>query len=352
MGRLATCQRICWALTAEEIKRRRRMVRLVPNNAYEIALAQPDAGAGGYVQKSSVSRIRLGFVVLEVAGGGELTKAVKHRRLKLGDSQLVSTKTHRKLSESLERSLSGETPLAKWHNEDTGTNSDEFNSRWLSEPGISITALSMDTLEPVYHRCFRTYGYKDGFASSTAVAELMTELSELGSLSQIAGMANKHLWIMSSSGGWEVRSEVLKLGELLTDFLKALGMEDEDDLKAVVKASLLSNSESGRGCQTFAFVGITSNSSGTVAFTMPKWKGSQYKAARIKIALSFDEKQVNVTMEGEGGGRGEVSDFVFSFVHPLMTIKVVPCFQVDGGALAGLVENKTRRRRKQRKTSA
>lgn len=299
-------QRIQFAITNDEQTACKKVIRLIPNYTYEVSLGVVTSER--FVQKSNVSRIRLGFVVLDVTGSGELCKSSGRkgrRELHLGQNALLSKKKQKNIARHLSGGKAEVRPdshndshliVAQWQNKyssmkektpaGTGSNEEEMNSSWLHIPGLSVTALDMEDLEPKYHRCFKTYGYRDQFESSSAVAELMTELSEVGTISQIKSLPQKHLWILSSSHGWEA-SDSTQLGDLLGSLLLDLGASREE-AEVVTKASQLTKSESGRGCRPFAFVGVTPVSS-TTAFCMPAWKKNHYSEAQIKIALSFDD---------------------------------------------------------------
>jgi hypothetical protein len=304
-------QRIQWPITNDEQKECKKVLRLIPNYTYEVSLGVVTSER--FVQKSNVSRIRLGFVVLDVTGSGELCKSSgrkeKRRELHLGQNALLSKKKHQMTPSYQKRNLSGQGLAAEVgqpdsHNEPlivaqwqlsnmkekqppAGSSDEGFSSSWLHIPGLSVTALDMEDLEPKYHRCFKTYGYRDDFESSSAVAELMTELSEVGTISQIKSLPQKHLWVLTSSHGWEAKGST-QLGDLLGSLLLDLGASREE-AEAVTNASQLMKSESGRGCRPFAFVGVTPVSS-TTAFCMPIWQKNHYAEAHIKIALSFDDR--------------------------------------------------------------
>ena len=294
----ANGQIIHFQVTEQEQKGGQKQIRLIPNYTYEISLGLITSER--YIQRSNVSRIRLGFIVLSVLGSGELSRANKGRKVGLGESTLQSRNKQLPFQKSISQGCDGETSAAeaqrkkfmpaKWHSKgvkSSGSDAEDFSESWFQTPGISITALDMEDLEPVYHRCFQTYGYKDAFVSSSAVAELMTELSEVGTISHVKGLSRKHLWILTTSVGWEVSNSFTKLGELLETFILDLGASVED-AERLSKASLLRESGSGKGCRPFAFVGISPRSS-TTAFSMPSWVKNNYLDAKISIALSFDD---------------------------------------------------------------
>ena len=290
-------QIVHFQVTDEEQSEGRKCVRLVPNSTYEISLGVITSER--YVQRSNVSRIRLGFLILTVVGTGELSKSSrKSRKVELGANTLVSRSLEPSSMEASLKALSinkmsdvKKTKVqAKWGSQSgrqASASGDGFTGAWLTTPGINILCLRMEDLDPVYHRCFQTCDYRDDFVSSSAVADLFTELSPVGAISKIRDLPEKHLWIVTTCVGWEVSNSSTKLGELLGSFLVDLGASRED-ADALTEASDLTTSGSGKGCRPFAFAGITPISS-TTAFSMPPWTKNAYTDAEIQIALSFDD---------------------------------------------------------------
>ena len=289
-----------YALKPAEQTKRCKSIRLLPNCAYELSLVL--ASAGGYVQQSNVSRIRLGFVILEATGSGDLCRPNRHRQVRLGDSLLLASEGASKGRKARTEGAPKNTAPCKWQDVETSGRHHTYTRQWLQEPGISVTALAMKDLEPAYHHCFRTYGYKDGLASSAGAAELMTELSELGGIYDVAHAQGRHLWVVTTSVGWEVRDKGLKLDELLSKLMRMLGMEDEEGIRKLTAGCLIEGTETKRGCRPFALVGMTPKTSGTVAFATSEWDKSQgrFKEAVVRVAMSYDEDQWFATFKWAG----------------------------------------------------
>ncbi|QDZ19380.1 Patatin-like phospholipase [Chloropicon primus] len=302
-------QMIHFQVSEAEQGERKKRITLVPNCTYEISIGVITSER--YVQRSNVSRVRLGFVVLCVAGSGDLSKSSrKSRRLDLGRSSLLcrATTTVEPPSTRLSGATRDPRGEASWHDEEgvklaassSSAGDHELSNSWNQAQGLSITALRMGDLEPVYHKCFSTYDYRDDFVSSSAVAQLYTELSEVGRIREImSSKEEKHLWVIASCGGWEVSSKSKQLGSLLSNFVLDLGASEEE-AKNLSEASLRKGSASGRGCRPFAFVGASPVSS-TRAFLLPEWAKNGYTDAEIQVCLSFDEDNWFPAFKRTGG---------------------------------------------------
>ena len=306
-------QLVRFSVSEREQGNMRKRVRLAPNCTYEISLGVVTSER--YVQRSNVSRARLGFVVLCAEGSGDLSRS-RQRRVRLGGSRLLchlteadpkSGRAYRALGVS---DVSRATARAAWGpcKADKADASDsKLTEDWASTPGLNVTALDLRSLEPVYSRCFRTYDLKDDFVSSAAVADLHMELSGVGEISRIAGdPKTRHLWVITTTSGWEVRAEHKQLGELLSGLLSRLGCR-EGDAGRVREAAMASRSASGRGCRPLAFVGATPISS-TYALHLPEFAKGAYDVASCEVCLSFDGDFWFPSFKRHGGksGRWEV----------------------------------------------